>query len=574
MTIGSVVGLKIAVPVIIAGVLLMFLGIGQRTFWAPAGTVTTSVPAGTKAAPLTIIDAGVKSDNAQDVDITVTADGPFTLAVGRASDVDAWVADATHLRITGIGESGLETERIAGEDTVPDPSGADLWTSEETAEGSVTHRWIDPANGEWSILLAADGTAPAPTNITITQINDVATPWAVPLIIAGALALVLGTALLLTRPRGGGPAPNKREPAQVGTRAYLREQAAASSKRGTRRRFQAHPATAVAGAFAVVAALLGGPLPASVAGTGTADNGAGAPPEDAPPIVLESQLARILAAVETTVSAADAAADPKLFAPRATGGAAALRTGGYAVRSIEGDIPAPAPVAGAPVLTSMVPAGLDWPRTVVAVTKGEGNPVPQALVLIQQSPRENYKLDAAIQMLPGTTFPNSGTSGSNVLPLEEAGTLKVAPQSAVAAIADFLTSPDGANANTFEENSFADAITKFQADVVADPGNKAATISFKHSAVAENTRALATDDGGAMVFGYLAHTYSSVPKGERDSIDLKGTVYEALTGESSTEAGIDVNYGEAVMMYVPPAGSTEKIRVIGAAQQLLSAKLR
>lgn len=77
-----------------------------------------------------------------------------------------------------------------------------------------------------------------------------------------------------------------------------------------------------------------------------------------------------------------------------------------------------------------------------------------------------------------------------------------------------------------------------------------------------------------MVFGYLDHTYSSVPEGPGDSIALEGTVYETLTGEESTEEGIDVRYGEAVMMYVPAAGSDQKITVIGAAQQLLSAELR
>jgi hypothetical protein len=77
-----------------------------------------------------------------------------------------------------------------------------------------------------------------------------------------------------------------------------------------------------------------------------------------------------------------------------------------------------------------------------------------------------------------------------------------------------------------------------------------------------------------MVFGYITHTYSSVPKGAGDTIDLKGTVYQSLTGSDASDKGIDVNYGEAVMLYVPPAGSDDRIRVTGAAQQLLSAKLR
>ena len=292
-------------------------------------------------------------------------------------------------------------------------------------------------------------------------------------------------------------------------------------------------------------------------------------------MLLESQLERILASVATVVAEGDAASDAELLEPRVAEAALALRTANYDVRSQTSDIPEPTPVAAEPVLTSMVSAESGWPRTVVALTQSDENPVPHALVLVQDDPRSNYRLSAAIQMLPGTTFPGSdGAAGVAEVPLDEAPGLALAPQTAMNAIADFLSEPDGDNAETFEENSFADAITSFQADVVADPDNDSADITFVHEADPDFTHALSTSDGGAMVFGYLNHTYSSVPRGAGDSIDLDGTVYEALTGETSTDEGIDVRYGEAVMMYVPPADSDERVRVIGAAQQLLSAELR
>jgi hypothetical protein len=165
------VRLKIAVPIILAGVLLMLLGIGQRTLWAPSETRTWSVPAGAQSAPVTVIDAASRNSDAAEIDITVKGEGQFTLAVGRAADVDAWVGKAAHLRVTGKGEEELTTEFTDGEKTVPDPRGADLWTSEETADGSVTHRWLEPAEGDWSILLAADGKRPAPAEISITEPN-------------------------------------------------------------------------------------------------------------------------------------------------------------------------------------------------------------------------------------------------------------------------------------------------------------------------------------------------------------------------------------------------------------------
>lgn len=551
------------------GALLVLLGIGQLTWWAPPETVTVSVPADAQSGPVTVIDAGAKEGDAEDIDISVQSEGTFTLAVGRASDVDAWVADAAHLTVTGIGEEELATEFTEGEETVPNPSGADLWTSEETADGSLTHRWLDPGEGEWSILIAADGETPAPTAVSITSPNDTATPWAVPLIIVGALLLVLGVALGFTKPRRP-----SRDPAAAGTRARARNE----GRRGPRgSSFTAHPVRPLAALGLTVALGLSGTAAGHATGTEPAAPSGSAEAESAAqhPVILETQLERILASVATTVAEADAAADATLLESRVAGAAASLRTANYSVRSQADEVAAPTPVAADPVLTSMIPTGSEWPRTVVALTQGESNPVPQALVLVQDDPRSNYRLTSSIQMLPGTTFPTAGTpEGLQMLPVDGGEELVASPEDAVAAIADYLTKPEGRNAATFEPNSFADAITSFQSDVVADAGNDSADITFTHKPVPEHTRAISTGDGGAMVFGYLDHTYSSVPEGPGDSIALEDTVYETLTGEESTEEGIDVRYGEAVMMYVPAAGSDQKITVIGAAQQLLSAELR
>ena len=63
----------------------------------------------------------------------------------------------------------------------------------------MTYRWTAPDDGDWSLLLAADGTKAAPSEISVTYANDDAMPWALPLIIIGALLLVLGVALLVMR---------------------------------------------------------------------------------------------------------------------------------------------------------------------------------------------------------------------------------------------------------------------------------------------------------------------------------------------------------------------------------------
>lgn len=573
--------MKAAVPVIVAGLVLMLLGIGLRTVWEPAETVTASVAEDMASAPVTVILPGVRGQEGGDVEVRVDGDAPFTLAVGRASDVEAWVGGTAHLSVTGSTEDMLSTTYTDGGSSVPDPRGSDLWISEETTDGSITYRWAEPVEGDWSILLASDGKTPAPTQISVTRPNDRSTPPALPLIIGGALVVVLGLALLFVVPRD-----------RSGKRASAAADAAPGSPRDRARETASSIVPPVATLVVLVATaslLVASPglalAPGEDPSPGTTPDvdpsspslatGAPSPGRTAsgPPVVVERQLERILGSVASTVADADTAADPALLASRAAGAALELRTASYAIGATGADVPPPAPVAAAPLLLEMIPTG-GWPRALVALTQGDDAPVPQALLLVQETPRENYRLTSAVQMLPGSTFPTPPLPGAaGTIPLDEAGALKTAPQEAVVAIADVLTDPSEGDPGLFEENSFAEAITGFQDRISADPGNRAATISFRHAAQDEHTRALLTGDGGAMVFGYLTHTYSSVPT-SAGAIDLGGTVYEELTGQGSSTEGIDVRYGEAVMLYVPPAGSSDPIRVVGADQHLVSAELR
>ncbi|MER2134236.1 MAG: hypothetical protein ABS910_06085 [Arthrobacter sp.] len=565
---------KIAVPLIVLGILMMLVGIGQRTLWAPPQTVTAEAPQGSGAAPVAVLEADLLASRPDGAEITVRSEDGVFLAVGRSADVEAWVDGAAVTRIGAGEEDSLTADTTEGEATVPSPAGSDLWVSEETADGELSYTWTKPAAGEWSVLVASDGTAPAPTEITLSWPNDEGTPLAFPLIIAGALAAVLGLALGFIS-RG-----SKTAPPSPGSRRAARESDTAAQRIVARRGQDAGAApsssnTAKRTAAGFTAAALAGGLALSLA-PGAATAAETSAPEENYPVVLDGQLSRILSSVAGTVQKADAAKDASLLKERTSSTALALREANYAAAAKVPDTEAPAAVAASPLLTDLVSTGTGFPRTVVAVTQGEDNTVPQALVLVQASARENYKLVSAIQMLPGTTFPQppAGGSGVEAVAADSAEGLKLAPQAAVDALADALTNPDGGNKETFAPNSFAEAVTTFQAEVSANPDNEFATITFKHTPVPSDTRALRTADGGAIVFGYMSHNYSSVPREAGDSINLEGTIYETLTGEKNTEAGIDVTYGEAVMIYVPPASGSGQAEVIGAAQELLSATLK
>jgi hypothetical protein len=229
------------------------------------------------------------------------------------------------------------------------------------------------------------------------------------------------------------------------------------------------------------------------------------------------------------------------------------------------------PVSAGPVLTSMISSTPEWPRTAVAVTKGKSNPVPQVIVLSQANARENYKMIGAVQMLPGTKFPQVST--------EEGGTAAVAPgakdgltyspQQALELLSGYLTS--GRNANAVAKNTFADQIRDFQKDQQST--NKDAKITFSRSIDKSSVRTLRTADGGAVVFGTLRSLMRSVPDESGAVVELSPE-FAALAGADSTTEGVDVTYDEAVFVQVPPADSKDKVSVVGVAQDLVAAKLK
>jgi hypothetical protein len=567
------VRLKIAATLVILGLLAMGAGVGQRTVWAPEETVTTSLTGEFEDAPLTVLDHGLNDRNGE-VKVTVKGEGELMLAVGRADDVEAWVGDAAHLTVQEQNGRQLVAERTDGAMDVPDPRSSDMWQSVKTGEGEITYTWADPAPGEWAILLASDGTQPAPTNVSLTVPNTEGTPWAVPLIVIGALMTVLGLAMLF------GPKKGKRtaEPAP-GSRAARRLN---EGRTKGRTRAGAVRRTLHAGTAGILGlALVGGAGGAALAANSSdepaeAESGSASvqePSDGGYPVLLEGQLEQIMESVANTVKEADAGKDAKELRSRVAGPALDLRKTTYEIQSKNSDYEAPAPISGGPIMAEVITSSYEWPRTVVAVTQSKASEVPQAMVLVQEKPRENYKLRSVVAMLPGTTFPQASDQAEEVKTLEpgDSGSLVASPQSALEGLADVLTKKDSKFAPQLAKNTFVEQITAFQKEQLK--GNKNADIKFSHKVVGENTRALRTADGGALVFGYLSNTMTSTPTEEGGTVKLDED-YAALAGGNSSSKGVTITFGESVMLYIPPEGSDEKVQVIGAAQDLVDAKLK
>ncbi|MGG7442548.1 hypothetical protein ACQ7DA_07230 [Zafaria sp. J156] len=582
-----------AVVALLLGAAALLVGIGQKTFWAPPEIATATLSAPLQDAPLTVIEPAVGEVHADAVDITIESSGEFTAALGRSGDVEAWVGDARHNVVSGVDaeEWILNAEYVDGEAEVPNPAGSDLWVATETADGQLVHRWTEPAEGDWSLLLSADGTEPAPATITVTWPNDASTPFAVPAIIAGALLIVLGLALAVRAGRGGrgrgGPARATAPTGQGGAP----QRAGAATTAQTERTSAAAPARPVRRLAAVAAAALMALLPAapasatpspSEAASESAPASEGADPSEptdgdaspegttpadpgsepaVPAVLLETQLERILESVEGAAATGDKSQDSKDLSGRFAGRALELRKTNYEHRSDGVDIAAPVPVAAGPVLSAAVTTSTDWPRTVTVVTQGQDATVPQVLTLRQESPRENYKVVSAVSMLPGSEFPGIAVGDPSIatLPLDAAG-LVMTPAQTADRIARVLDNAENQHAPSFAKSVFIDATHLAQTEVAED--NDDARITYARSVDRDSITASSTPDGGAIVSVYVTSTMTAEPKEDGGTVSLDEASAK-LAGASSTKDQAVITYGESLVMYVPAEGSDEQVRLIG-----------
>ncbi|WP_049786069.1 hypothetical protein [Pseudarthrobacter phenanthrenivorans] len=569
--IGVPLRLKTAVALVLLGLLTLLAGIGQRTIWAPSETFTASAPADAAAAPLTVIDQSLRTLHGGTVKINIEGDGNFMLAAGRPDDVDAWVGQAAHNTITGVSEDekSLQVEHADGEAAAPNPAGSDLWVSTENASGELEYSWSPPADGEWTLLLASDGTQPAPASISMTFPNDTSTPWAVPLMILGSLLILGGIALALLSARkrngeGGGQGSG------FAQRARAKSEARSSSR------------VTMAAAGVVAAAV--------VAGTGVAANATSPAPESssdpsaaaspaareqsAAPVLLDAQFRRILEQVSSAVDAGDAAKDAGQLAARVGGTELEVRTQNYKIRSQVGSYEARMPVRSTKLLTTVVTSDREWPRSVMAVTQGDGNVVPQLLTLVQASPRENYKLVETNPLQPGTTFPSISRDGTETLAAGDKTGLLYSGEEAMAGLADRLTSPESAYKDKLVEGEsspyIADTLS-YQAEVVKAGEN--GNFSFTHKVVPESTVVFRTADGGALVLGRINFGFEGTPKAAGDKLTI-GDDAAALAGGKETTTGMVLSFAESMAVYVPPAGSTDPMRLVAATRGLVGASFK
>lgn len=194
-----VLSLLLVVALALAGLAAIGVGVAQRTVWLPPSEVsaTAALPADV---PVAITEPGVLETRDGPVTVTVTTrspDAPAVLAVGRETDVLAWVDGAEHASVGGlVAPQELGVRTVPGEPQVPNPADSDLWVTDVSGVGGATHVY-DPPDGQWRLLVAGDGTDIGAADLTLTWPREVATPWSTPLVLGGAVLLAIALGLLV-----------------------------------------------------------------------------------------------------------------------------------------------------------------------------------------------------------------------------------------------------------------------------------------------------------------------------------------------------------------------------------------
>ncbi len=596
-----------AIVAFVLAAVLIGLGIAQRTVLASPDTVTATAEL-TEDAPLAVIDG--ESLTAHDGRQTVSIDGEGTVfaAYGRTADVDAWIGDATVNRIsvdteTEDGTSDFVIDHQTGTETqVPNPLGSDLWLADFQADNTLTFTVNVPS--DVSIIIASDGVAPAPADISVTWPVDNSAPLSGPLIVGGSLLLLAGLGLLLwaiihlRRSRG----PRRSQPKQPKSpkmpkpprqRAF-KQSATAQTPTNARGRRSRRPMIAVVPVIAGALVLSGcsaDSWPEFLGGSGaepTPTATAEAPAEELPATaVTVAQAKNIVAQVGTVTSEADASANADLAATRLDGPALELRKANYAARAADGAIAALSAIPGEPVtLTLPQQTGDAWPRTVLTVVQPpapepptdpaatpEPAPAPVALVLVQPDPRSQYKVHYAIPLLTEAELPVAPASvGAAPLP-EDSKLLSLTPAEVGPAYADVLQNGEASASfplfDTANDKLLAQLGKAYKDERVA--ALQTASLTFAQAPGGGQTVALATNDTGALVAVNLNEIETITPTEAGAAVNAEGQV-KALSGVSQSTKGLTATYGMQLLFYVPPVSeSDQKIVLLGYAQGLIGA---
>jgi hypothetical protein len=299
------------------------------------------------------------------------------------------------------------------------------------------------------------------------------------------------------------------------------------------------------------------------------------------PAVTEAQAQRILTRIADTVAQADTGRDQALASTRLDGAMLAERTTAYKLQAALPDYAAPAAIESTPLKIVLPQAYDEWPRTVMAVVDDQTDKTSTIMLMTQQDPWSAYKLSYMSNLEASTQMPDLAATyvGASQVP-PDSEFLALAPNKVAAAYADIITS--GTNSSFYgqfdsEDDTLRTSIAADRQKRLDEFNQTAAStgsLTFETTAGAQAPVALATLESGAIVAVSLNETDIVKPTNAEAVIKLDNNpTVKALVGADQSATGFSITYSDQLFFYVPGQNSSEKIRLLGAASNILEAKV-
>lgn len=216
----------LAAVCLVISLVLLGLGIGQRTIWAPPDSIVSQLEQSPDAQILVISGETLNQHDGRQT-VTVTGDGPMTAVIGRDHDLLGWIGETTYATAQLDEQDAFSLERHAGDDEpVQSIAGNDMWIEVHQGEGQLQFD-IDVPVG-FSMAITGDAGAPAPSDVRVEWPFDATTPLFGPLMTAGLIFLALALLFFLLalrrhRRRRGPQRRSHRELTRAQRRALQRD---------------------------------------------------------------------------------------------------------------------------------------------------------------------------------------------------------------------------------------------------------------------------------------------------------------------------------------------------------------
>lgn len=599
-----------AVVAFVLAAVLIGTGIAQRTVLQGPRSETMQI-AVDDAAPYTLVDGSVMGILPGSQTLRAQGDGTIFAAYGRTTDMRAWLSDATYNFVTldddgqldvvlmqpepaspTDGTTDADEASAPADETAPgrSPAGSDLWLDEFVQEDVLITPLQLPES--MSLLIASDGTAPAPSRVSLSWPIVHVTPWAGPLMVLGGIFMAIGVVLYVLAlrnvkrsrgPRRKGLPVSATEPIDLAVEGADKGVISSGKPRreiGGKRPFVVLPILAVSAlAFTGCAPEAWPAFEASPTPTPTAT--VLAPEDQQQPAVTEAQAARILEEIAETAAQADEALDPELAATRLDGPVLAERETNYRLRAALPEYAVPPAVASKPIDILLPQAYDGWPRTVMAVVTDEDDKSASIMLMAQADPWSDYKLTHQSDLEAATKMPDLAPPyiGAAQVPPDSAFLL-MSPQDLPAAYADVLNNGDDSEyAGLFEMDG-----DRFRAGVTADrtrrledfnkTGTNTATLTFDAVPGTFEPVALATVPSGSIVAVTIDESDTVKPTNPDAVIKLgSNDTVKTLIGADQSASGVTTVFNDQLFFYVPAQGSSERIRLLGYSSAILDAKV-